>query len=533
MKQISITSIPSNTPPYGVYVCDFFGNNCQFAGLINTNVPPTQTIDLPIQFESAPVVTVKIYNSANCVSEQIYYCGTANADKICQCDSFFNQNIYVFYDATTLDPATASGASISFRSWYTGVTTNSGFTGNLYEMVIGKNNNNGENWMWWSTYPYLGSLTGGTLSDGHEVKIFGYETTDIVQGTEYKVNFCQPSPTTACRPKLVSFNDDVLEPIYQKINRGEDFTTGFSLSGSGIMGVPFDHNDLTGSDTGIYGSFSGNDINYFSICLLDEADGLVGMYTSAKSHTGQTLTNQFFRLQSSINPNDAFSGDSTTAPYEPSTRFTADYENFLKVWKDIKLSGGTFNGLIYPVIGTNESGGFNFLHHVIGAVEGESNTSTYFNNKYNRNGQTWPNINPTLNAINPTVFTLEGLETINYYSALTATTTYNTLDLEYRNGGGLKNFGWFADPTVSAFTGSIVGQTLDGLIQRSSAGTNCEYVITYSGLELNKIYYFDTELINGIKGCYQVVEKNTITFTNFESLPLSIGYNYCFECSGP
>ena len=156
----------------------------------------------------------------------------------------------------------------------------------------------------------------------------------------------------------------------------------------------------------------------------------------------------------------------------------------------------------------------------------------YFSNKYDRNGQTWPHINPDLNALNPVAYTFAGLETINYYSGLTATTTYSLLPNIFQNGSGLKNFGWFTDPTVSAFTQTVVAETLDNFVVRVSAGTDCEYIISDTTLEKDKIYYFDTEAINGIKGCYQITEKNIIYSTNFVSPALLGGYDYCYQCSG-
>jgi hypothetical protein len=533
MNQIELYSIPTNVPPYDVFVCDYFGNNCVFVAQILTTVPPSYTINVPPQFDLAPAITIKIIDGAGCEISKQFICGQSSADKICKCENLFNQNIYVFYDASTLDPATASGASQSVRTWFTGATATSGFTGNLYEAMIGKNSNNGENWMWWSTYPYLGSLTGGTLSDGFtQVNAFGVDVNDYVAGTEKKSTFCQATPTFACRPKLNSFNDDSTEPIYQKINRGEDFTTGFSLSGSNIMGVAFDHNDLNGNDTGLFGNFSGQDTNYTVICIIDEADGIVGMYTSVKNLTADTLNEGIFQLIQSASIADAFTGTSLTAPYQPSTRFTSEYEGFLKVWGDIKSLNGTFNGLVYPVIGGNVNSGFNFIHHVLAATEGIPQSSTYFSDKYDRNGQTWPNINPDLNAINPVAYTFAGLETINYYSGLTATTSYSLLPSVFQNGSGLKNFGWFTDPTVSAFTQTVVAETLDNFVVRVSAGTDCKYIISDPNLNLNKIYYFDTEVTNGIKGCYQVTEKNTVYSTNFVSPALFGNYDFCFQCTG-
>src|SRR6056300_608765 len=97
-----------------------------------------------------------------------------------------NPNVYVFYDATSLDENDARDASNSIRSWF---DTNSSQLGNLYEGVIGKPSNNGENWLWWASYPYLGSMTGGTLSDGTQISEFD----DYVSGSTYFANWCQSS----------------------------------------------------------------------------------------------------------------------------------------------------------------------------------------------------------------------------------------------------------------------------------------------------------------------------------------------------
>ena len=67
----------------------------------------------------------------------------------------------------------AEDASESIRSWYqTNVDSGKLNSGNLYEGVIGDVSHNGENWLWWASYPYLGSLTGGTLSDGTQINEF-------------------------------------------------------------------------------------------------------------------------------------------------------------------------------------------------------------------------------------------------------------------------------------------------------------------------------------------------------------------------
>ena len=530
MHTIQINSIPKNNPPYQIYVCDFFGNNCVLIGNVTINVPPAVTFNLPSQFDSAPAITIKIIDGGGCIDSQIYYCGYVNADKICKCDNVNTQNIYVFYDATSMDSTVASGASESFRTWYTGATTLSGYTGLLYEGVIGRGNNNGENWMWWGTYPYLGSLTGGTLSTGVEIKSFGIEASDVVLGTTGATsNFCQGG-TDPCRPTIATFNDDSSEVIYQKINRGEDFITGLPLSGSGIMGVPFDKNELDGSASGIYGTFGGGDNNFTVICVIDESDGVVGLYTSTASMTAYTDSIDIFRLREASNPQSVFTGDVTTALFQPSSRFSAEYGKFLSVWEDIKLSNGSFNGLIYPIAKSGAPWTFNFIHHVIAAIEGETESDLYFSQKYDRNGQTWPFINPVLNNDNPTAYNFSGLQVYNTYTGLTSTSEYVNLPSQYKIGAGLKNFGWFTDPTVSAFTQSVVSDALNNFVTRVTAGKNCEYIVSDGSLLLNKIYYFDTETQNNIIGCYQVTEKNVQAQTDKVSPPLSSGVDFCFEC---
>ncbi len=93
-------------------------------------------------------------------------------DKFIECNENLNSDIFVFYDGTSLNIERAKTASESIRSWYQNKFLN-GFGGLLYEGVVGSVNNNGENWLWWATYPYLGSLTGGTLSDNTTITSYG------------------------------------------------------------------------------------------------------------------------------------------------------------------------------------------------------------------------------------------------------------------------------------------------------------------------------------------------------------------------
>ena len=144
-------------------------------------------------------------------------------------------NVYVFYDATSLDSSVAAEASESIRSWFATQQT-AGEVAELYEGVIGKANNNGENWLWWLNYPYLGSLTGGTLSDSTTVTEINQE----VQYASYDTDHCSGQGSgTWCIPRTVKFNDG--QDIYQRINRGYQLTGTYGTNDSRTNGVPFNH----------------------------------------------------------------------------------------------------------------------------------------------------------------------------------------------------------------------------------------------------------------------------------------------------
>ena len=61
MTSIELTVITGSiTIPYSIYACDVYGNNCVIIATIVTTVPPTNTIFLPPQFNTAPAVWIKI-----------------------------------------------------------------------------------------------------------------------------------------------------------------------------------------------------------------------------------------------------------------------------------------------------------------------------------------------------------------------------------------------------------------------------------------------------------------------------------------
>ena len=74
MTTIELTSVAGLTYPYTVYVCNVYGLECVLVAVINSSVPPTNTIILPYPFDTAPAVGIKIITSDGCVRFKIIYC---------------------------------------------------------------------------------------------------------------------------------------------------------------------------------------------------------------------------------------------------------------------------------------------------------------------------------------------------------------------------------------------------------------------------------------------------------------------------
>ena len=171
-----------------------------------------------------------------CIENDTFY-----LDKFIKCADNFNPNIYVFYDGTSLSLEKAEDASESIRTWYQG-KVDSGFGGRLFEGVVGAPPKNGENYVWWSLYPYLGSMTGGTLSDGTEITSFGLNGESVENSryidevTNQPSQWCSGNDNGKCIPKIASFNlsqnlagGDTGE-IYQRISLGYKLTGPFGVN---------------------------------------------------------------------------------------------------------------------------------------------------------------------------------------------------------------------------------------------------------------------------------------------------------------
>lgn len=74
MNNIEITSITGLTPPYQVYICNVYQQNCVLLGTISVPVPGSITLPLPPQFQSAPAVGIKLIATDGCERFNVRYC---------------------------------------------------------------------------------------------------------------------------------------------------------------------------------------------------------------------------------------------------------------------------------------------------------------------------------------------------------------------------------------------------------------------------------------------------------------------------
>lgn len=437
-------------------------------------------------------------------------------DEFIKCEQPYNPNIYVFYDGTTVDIDSLSDASESVRSWYQG-KVNDGFGGLLYEGVIGKEDHNSKNWLWWSTYPYLGSLTGGTLSDDTVIKSFGLDDNPVIFGN-YNSDWCRSSDLGQCIPRNSSFNfstevaGGLISDIYKRINNGFSLTGPYGTDDVRSKGVPFTVTpSMDGNYETVYGDFIGGDTNYICIIISNNSNGEVGYYHGDVSVIDKEVvkdslfTNPFILTGT---------GWANTVETEPSNRFLYDYESFLNVWSDIKNQNGTFEGFIFPKIG-NDKAQIPFLQHVLASVEGETITENEFQEKY----QT------TITDVGTQDLNLSALTTTNPYSALTTTSAYIDLPLDYKNGGGLKNFGWEINPTVFGYVGGVIGNDVDIFLSGLSLSDEMLYTLPIDNLVEDKIYKF----IN-TEGCYSYNTRLLSTGQTYSALTTSNVYDECIKC---
>ena len=397
------------------------------------------------------------------------------ADKLNTCEvTSQSQKIFVFYDGTSLDENSALDASESIRSWYYTKVNNGDLSmGNLYEGVIGENANNGENWLWWASYPYLGSLTGGTLSDSTVISEFNSPITNSL----YNSQWCSSNVGGECVPNSVEFNDEnQTSSAYRRINRGYQLTGSYGIEDLRSNGVPFDHNDLDFSSTSGPGTFSGQESNYIVIFVIDESDSAVGFYTGNIGKSEYIYTQPFWLTGNHWN---------LQTEKEYSNRYQYDYESYLKVWEDIQNNNGQVNGLVYPVASSNVGATPPFVLHSVASSEGDTISSSDFLINYGEN----------ITSVGPYNLNLSALTVTNVYSGLTSSTAYQNLSPNYQNGAGLKHFGILSDPTVVSFNESVVTGSLDSFLNNIETPLDTIYVQT-GGRNINEVYNLSGDCYN-------------------------------------
>jgi hypothetical protein len=74
MSQIEITLTSGVTTPFNLFVCDVYGNQCVLVTTIYVPIPPSIFITLPIQFNTAPAIGIKLTDALGCEKFEIYNC---------------------------------------------------------------------------------------------------------------------------------------------------------------------------------------------------------------------------------------------------------------------------------------------------------------------------------------------------------------------------------------------------------------------------------------------------------------------------
>ena len=88
MTALVFNNIIGLNPPYTVYVCDVFGNQCILLAYISTTVPIANLMVLPPQFNSAPAIGVKVITSDGCERFKVLYC-SEDIKEFMDLDDFF------------------------------------------------------------------------------------------------------------------------------------------------------------------------------------------------------------------------------------------------------------------------------------------------------------------------------------------------------------------------------------------------------------------------------------------------------------
>jgi hypothetical protein len=97
MNLLSFSNIWGLNPPYTVYVCDVFGNQCILLAYISTTVPIANLMVLPPKFNSAPAIGVKVVTSDGCERFKVLYCSEDIKEFMDLDDFFFMDGVGYFF----------------------------------------------------------------------------------------------------------------------------------------------------------------------------------------------------------------------------------------------------------------------------------------------------------------------------------------------------------------------------------------------------------------------------------------------------
>ena len=536
----------------------------------NTVLPAYFTIDSAFDYDQYVYVQLSASTSLFTVP-QLVDCsvvppGTFGFE---QCQAPLDKNIYVFYDTSGSYPdginrtgpayETLSGASQSIRNWFNDLVTLSGYTGQLYEIPVSN-----ERYVNWACYPYLGSTTGGTLSDSSSVRIeMGYIT---------EQSLVDPLGLGPAQTAIFT------SPIVRRIALGQDLATGALLPASPgySKGVPFDHATYANASNVQYGQFEGGDTNYVSIIVLNEAcqgysqDGC--LWNSATSGTSQYIQPYFAWDNTTIgaaftaipnfgypqpNPNNPVQNiyvptycdtyPSYTNPNYSGASLQRDYESWLKVWEDVNINlNGFTRAFLFPVPTSivtaaspggpkNQSQGFGTLYQAIELMEAEiPESSSYFQSQYcegNLTGTQWPYPNARYNTYSAWTYNqgqyydFSPLTYYNSFTVFTGTTAYQSLSSQYQVGPGLKNFGWKLDATITGFTQSLVTSNLNSYFASIFAGDRIYSLSEPAGANEGNVY-----TLQDYEGCWTYTGYRLDGQPQYSELSTMFEFDSCFEC---
>jgi hypothetical protein len=478
------------------------------------------------------------------------------------CGLQLDKNIYVYYDTSTsypdgvavIGPAieTLSGASTAIRTWYYNLVQNSGYTGNLYEIPVVN-----ERYVNWPCYPYLGSTTGGTLSDSTNVR--------IEMGS---VTYSDGSNGNVASSQVV-----------RRMALGQDLATGNPLPNTlgYSKGVPFNHSNYTlaGCQLANIGS---QDTNYISIIVLNEScvertgPSYGGCLSQTATSGGTNFIQPYFEFNQGanasfvainnipptvLNPNNpqpvirvpnfcpAFGGYSSGS-YSGSS-IQRDYESWLKVWEDVNINlNGFANVFLFPVptqVVTAASSfgpiyqaqGYGTLYQAIELLEAEiPYAPSYFQSKYceglfDTTGTQWPYPNQRYNAYSATTngqyFDFTPLSYFNKFTVFSGTSAYQNLPLQYQVGPGLKNFGWAVDATITGFTQSLVENDLNAYLTNILSGSKIYTFTEPTDITEGSIY-----TLQDFEGCWEYTGYRLDGQPAYPEITTLNEFGSCFDC---